>query len=79
MHVISRKVVSIREKERKKERKKKRERKRKKKGKKYRPVFACCSPDGRKRQTARGEKPENQILILGYARVEDHAMPGRLY
>lgn len=24
-------------------------------------------------------KPQNQILILGYARVERHAMPGRLY
>lgn len=26
-----------------------------------------------------GTKAENQILILSYARVERHAMPGRLY
>lgn len=25
------------------------------------------------------QKPRNQILILSYARVEGHAMPGRLY
>ena len=46
MHVISRKVMSIREKG---------ERKKQKKGEKYRPVFACCLPDGRKKRTARGE------------------------
>lgn len=32
-----------------------------------------------KGRTPVSAKPQNQILILGYARVERHAMPGRLY
>jgi len=32
-----------------------------------------------KKEERVAKKPQNQILILGYARVERHAMPGRLY
>lgn len=77
IRVISRKVASI-EREREREGGKKEGKRRNARS------VSSRSPDGRKkgegtRGSAPAEKPENQILILSYARVERHAMPVRLY
>ena len=65
MHVISRKVASIRGK--------------KKLASFVCCLPDGRKRQGYVRIRAGREKPENQILILSYERVKRHAMPGRLY